>query len=107
MEDEGTMASKWRNIGTALGLRQDVLESIRRTEQSNADDQNAYRVAKEELWHTEIWHAYMEEIGRAIKARTGGSDTALAQRMAEKHFCKETAYCMHASFLHGKGNHAP
>ena len=91
MEDVGTMASKWRSIGTALGLRQDVLESIRNTEHS--DQMQMTKMLTEWLrrnydtkrFDMPTWKKLME----AIKARTGGGNTALAQRITEKHLGKE------------------
>ena len=89
----------------ALGLKQDVLESMCHTEHSNQMQMTKMltewlrRNYDTQRFGMPTWKKLVE----AIKARTGGSNTALAQRIAEKHFGKkEMAHqvCMHL-FPHG------
>ena len=88
MEELESMISKWRTIGMALGLKQDVLDAISHAPQN--DDQmlmtkmltewlkRNYNVSK---FGKPTW----EKLVKVVKARVGGNNTALAQAIAVKH----------------------
>ena len=91
MEELESMVSKWRTIGMALGLKQDILESIRHTEHS--DQMQMTKMLTEWLRRNYDTQRFgmptWKKLVEAIKARTGGGNTALTQRIAEKHLGKK------------------
>ena len=83
----GTSVTKWREIGIALGLRQDVLNRI---EHENRDLMSRLTKMVSE-WLKKNYN--VERFGEptwkmlvaAVRSEVGGNNSALAQEIARKH----------------------